>query len=93
MASGFDNPLARHTPRVVQASRDIKQWAREILHLGDQEAVFVNELTCTVPGCPPKETVVVVMSPGRPSRQGSVHKALVDVSRDDVSKAFAPPRR
>jgi len=99
MTSGFANPLARHTPAVVRVSRDIKQWTRDALDLGERDAVFVNELTCSVPGCPPKETIIVVMRAGRATGQVSIHKGLVDVNRQDivgalgaVSKHSEPPQ-
>jgi hypothetical protein len=88
MTSGFANPLARHTPAVVLASRDIKQWTRDALGLGETDAVFVNELACSVAGCPPKETIIVVMRAGRATGQVSIHKALVEVTPQDIDEAL-----
>jgi hypothetical protein len=88
MSANFSNPLARHTPAIVRSSRDIKQWTRDGLALGDADAVFVNELACSVAGCPPKETIIVVISAGRATRQVSIHKALVVVTRQDVEEAL-----
>ncbi|MBB3399344.1 MULTISPECIES: hypothetical protein [unclassified Rhizobium] len=90
MKSGFTNPLARQTPAIVGAARAIKQWSRDAFRLGDADAVFVNELACSVPGCPPKETVIVIMSAGRSTRQISVHKAMVDVTEQDIAEACTP---
>lgn len=49
-------------------TRAIKQWAREVLKLSDDDVVWVNESTCVDPGCPLVETTVSVHS-GQPERQ------------------------
>ncbi|KXF75162.1 hypothetical protein ATN84_21065 [Paramesorhizobium deserti] len=87
MSRPFVNPLARGTPAVISHARAIKKWTREALALPDDAVVSVNELACHVPGCPPKETVVLVMQGGR-TIQVSVHKALHDVTRDDIALTF-----
>ncbi|MCZ4093328.1 hypothetical protein [Sinorhizobium psoraleae] len=87
MNSGFSN-LARRTPAVVSRARAIKQWTREALMLCDDAVVSVNELACHLPGCPPKETVVLVMQGAR-TLQVSIHKAMQDLTEDDIAFAFA----
>ncbi len=88
MTTNFVNPLVRHTPAVIQATQNIKQWTREALSLPDEAVVSVNELACHVPGCPPKETVVLVMHMAR-TIQVSIHKAMQDVTGDDIAQAFS----
>ena len=61
MSRAFVNPLARGTAGVVDRARAIKQWTRDRLALPDEAVVSVNELACHLPGCLPKETVVLVM--------------------------------
>ena len=66
---------------------EIKQWAMEAFRLPADVSVMVTELRCSEPGCPPLETVIAILdTPGRP-RQFKIHKAVADVSRDDVVNA------
>lgn len=87
MSASFVNPLARTSPRLVAKARAIKDWTRVALNLAEDAVVSVNELTCHVPGCPPKETVVLVMQQGR-SIQISIHKAVFDLVEDDLKRAL-----
>ncbi|WP_411036043.1 hypothetical protein [Shinella sp. BYT-45] len=86
MSRAFVNPLARRAAGVVNKARTVKQWTRELLALPEDAVVSVNELVCHLPGCPPKETVVLVMHAGRIA-QASIHKAMADLTRDDVAHA------
>lgn len=88
MSAAFVNPLARNGIGAVNSARAIKQWTRELLDLPAETVVSVNELVCHVPGCPPKETVVLIMQ-GRKTDQVSVHKAILTVTREDLATAFA----
>lgn len=86
MTSAFVNPLQRRAPGVVEQARAIKQWARETLALTDDTVVSVNELACHLPGCPPRETVILVMNAVE-TVQASIHKALAEVNEADVAAA------
>ena len=86
MSSAFVNPLQRRTPGLVEQARAIKQWTRETLALTDDTVVSVNELACHLPGCPPRETVILVMSAAG-TMQASIHKALAEVDETDVAAA------
>ncbi|MXN52816.1 hypothetical protein GR158_17020 [Shinella sp. AETb1-6] len=88
MSRAYVNPLARRQPAVVASARAIKAWTREFLALGDDIVVSVNELSCALPDCPPKETVILVMFPGQPPIQASIHKVMPDVTHDDIAAAF-----
>jgi hypothetical protein len=83
------NPLARSGSAIVSQARLLKHWARELLCLGEDDIVSVNELSCALPDCPPKETVILILSASGKTRQLSIHKALVDVDRDDILQAIA----
>lgn len=67
-----------------EAIRYIKALARELMHAQDDDAVMVTELACTEPGCPPVETVIALLRAGAPPRQLKVHKAIPEVTREDV---------
>ncbi len=63
---------------------EIKAWAAEVFRLQDNATVFVTELRCSEPGCPPVETVIAILdTPGQP-RQHKVPKAIADVTFADV---------
>lgn len=89
MTARFANPLARGGASVVQSVRAIKCWTRKVLDLPDEAVVSVNEVACPVPGCPPRETIILVMQ-GSETHQASIHKAMAWVSQDDVRLAFNP---
>ncbi|MCD2174272.1 hypothetical protein [Rhizobium sp. C4] len=86
MNSGFVNPLKRRAPGLVDQARSIKQWTRESLSLTEDTVVSVNELACHVPGCPPQETVILVIRPSE-TVQASIHKAMADVAEADIQSA------
>jgi hypothetical protein len=86
LSTAFVNPLQRRTPGLVEQARTIKQWTRTCLDLAEDTAVSVNELACHLPGCPPKETVILVMNASK-TVQASIHKALMDVAEADVVAA------
>ena len=44
---------------------------------------MVTELACSEPGCPPVETVIALLAPGRQD-QVKIHKGLADVTSADV---------
>ncbi|NRP74605.1 hypothetical protein ILFOPFJJ_05527 [Ensifer psoraleae] len=88
MTGPFINPLARQAPGVVNSARTIKQWTRTILGLDDATIVSVNELVCSLPDCPPKETVILVMRPEKQTLQASIHKPMRAITFEDVSVAW-----
>lgn len=74
--------------RRAAAIRKLKSSARALFHADEDDAVVVNELTCTEPGCPPLETVIALLRAGSEPRQVKVHKAAVDVKEDDLRAAI-----
>lgn len=84
MSAAFVNPLQRRAPGLVEQARAIKQWTRSFLTLSEDAVVSVNELACHLPSCPPKETVILVMTAER-TVQASIHRALEDVTEADVA--------
>lgn len=86
MGASFVNPLARGSVGVVGKARNIKAWTREAFGLPDDAVVSVNELSCHVPGCPPKETVVLMMFADR-TVQVSIHKSMVEINKEDLVAA------
>ncbi|MBB4124445.1 hypothetical protein [Martelella radicis] len=89
MSNAFVNPLAPKKPSVIEAARRIKGWTRALLKIDDATVVSINELACHVPGCPPRETVILVMAGPTDTRQFSIHKAMADVTCEDVDAVVA----
>lgn len=89
MSEAFVNPLARNGHTVINSARAIKSWARKLLALPDDAVVSVSELACHVPGCPPRETVILVMQRTE-TVQASVHKPMKDATENDIAHAFSP---
>ena len=52
------NPFLKKTPEQLAALRQIKAWTQVRFSLGEEDVVSVAELACTLPGCPPVDTVV-----------------------------------
>jgi len=88
MTHSFANPLSRRSAGVLSRAREIKTWARELSNLPDDAVVSVSELACHVPGCPPKETVVLLMHSDQ-TIQVSLHKAIVEITQEDIATALS----
>lgn len=78
----------RNDARRSAAIRALKATARTLFDAGEDDAVVVNELQCTEPGCPPIETVVALLRAGSEPRQVKVHKPAVEVTEDDLRAAI-----
>ena len=76
--------IRRDDPGRAAAVRALREAAQALFGASDDDAVMVHELRCTEPGCPPLETVVALLRSGQPPRQVKVHKAVVDVTVDDL---------
>ena len=51
--------LPRKGPENQEALARVRQWTRERFALPADAAILVSEVACSMPGCPPSETVVV----------------------------------
>lgn len=78
----------RDDARRSAAIRALKATARTLFEAGEDDAVVVNELQCTEPGCPPIETIVALLRAGTEPRQVKVHKPAVEVNEEDLRAAI-----
>jgi hypothetical protein len=78
----------RNDEKRSAAIRNIKVAARLLFEADEDDAVVVNELRCTEPGCPPIETVVALLRAGSEPRQIRVYKPVAEVSEDDLREAI-----
>ena len=73
----------------IAAVRALKVMARTFFESGEDDAVVVNELRCTEPGCPPVETVVALLRAGNEPRQVKIHKPVTEVTEENLRSAIA----
>lgn len=70
-----------------EARKRVKQWTRDRFSLPDHATVFVSELACALPGCPPIETVVAFWTTPDTRHHFKIFKPVADIVEDDI-----PPR-
>jgi hypothetical protein len=70
------------------ATRALKAAVRNRFGLGEDDSVFVAEITCGETECPDVETVIAVFLDGQ-RREFKLHKPVSAISSDDLS-ALAP---
>jgi nitrate reductase delta subunit len=65
----------------------VSDWTRVRFRLAEDETIMVSEVNCTIPGCPPIETLVVFWTAaGR--HHFKIFKLLADVVEGDLPPAF-----
>jgi hypothetical protein len=89
--NSFVNPIKpRGGASYSEALPRIKAWTKAAIP--DAEAtISVNELACVEPGCPPRETVILVMWAEATVWKLCIHKSMIDVTKDDVLVAVQAP--
>jgi hypothetical protein len=89
--TAFVNPIKpRGGVGYGEALSRIKTWTRAALTEGEPQ-ISVNELACAEPGCPPRETVVLVMCSDSTVWKLRIHKGMTDVTHGDVLQAIRSP--
>ena len=82
--TGFVNPLKPRTGSgYADALARIREWTRDSIPPGDP-VISITELACVEPGCPPQETVILIMWTDAPAWKLRVHKRMPDVTFEDV---------
>lgn len=66
----------------------VKAWTRERFGLRGDAPVFVSEAACSLPGCPPLETVVGFWTDDTTRHHFKVFKPLNDVGNEDIPPAW-----
>ena len=72
----------------LEAIERVKEWTRERFRLARDAPVFVSEVTCALPGCPPLETVVGFWSDAATRHHFKVFKPVQDVANEDIPPAW-----
>ena len=78
------NPFLKKNPAHLAAIRQIKAWTQERFSLRETDVVSVVELACTLPGCPPLDTVVTFWTSPETRHHFRIFKAALDVVEEDL---------
>ncbi|KPQ31468.1 MAG: hypothetical protein HLUCCA11_23680 [Phormidesmis priestleyi Ana] len=65
--------------------QQLKAQVADLLQLDAETTISINQLQCKEPGCPPVETVIIILT--QPMQQYKIHKAIGDIRTADVIKA------
>jgi hypothetical protein len=78
----------RERPEQAAAVERIKAWTRERFRLSEDAAILVSEVSCSLPGCPPLETIVAFWSDKDTRHHFKVFKPLAEVVQDDLPPSW-----
>ena len=85
MTEGWKLGIARRKDGQREHGRRVRDMARERFRLAEDETLSVAEVECSLPGCPPIETVIVFWTQGGAQRHHyKVFKPLAEVTADDL---------
>jgi hypothetical protein len=76
------------SPAHQQALDRVRKWTRERFQLPPEATILVAELDCTVPGCPPIDTLVAFWTGDETRHQFKIFKPVQDVVPDDLPYAW-----
>jgi hypothetical protein len=71
-------------PEHIAALDRVREWTRERFRLPDAAAIMVTEVTCSLPGCPPLETVVAFWTGNDTRHYFKLFKPATEVVADDL---------
>ena len=74
-------------PERLRIIERVGEWTRERFKLPEEATVFVSEITCSLPGCPPLETVVAFWI-AEQRYQFKLFKPVAEVVVDDLPFAW-----
>jgi hypothetical protein len=79
--------LMKKRPGHAAALDRVRGWTRARFALTADDTIMVSQVSCTLPGCPPLETIVVFWTAaGR--HHFKIFKPITDVAEDDLPPAF-----
>ena len=76
-------PLKRRAEDVAAIDR-VREMTRAGLKLAADTAIMVSEVSCALPGCPPRHTVVAFWTGNATRHQFKVFKPVAEVVEDDL---------
>lgn len=78
----------KKSPQHLAAATQVKEWTRDRFSLPEDATILVTELNCTVPGCPPLETVVAFWSDHKTRHDFKIFKPIEEIVLDDLPPAW-----
>jgi hypothetical protein len=75
-------------PDHMAALDRVRAWTRERFTLAEDAAILVSEVSCALPGCPPRETVVAFWTEDEQRHQFKLFKPVAEVVVDDLPPAW-----
>ena len=81
----------KKSPKYIHALNRVEAWTRTRFKLAPEEAVLVAELACTLPGCPPLETVIAFWTADKTRHHFKIFKRADEVLSDDLPYAWMKP--
>lgn len=74
----------KKSPEHLQALDRVKEWTRGRFKLSQESAILVSEIACSLPGCPPQETVVAFWTADETRHRFKLFKPVEEVVNDDL---------
>jgi hypothetical protein len=74
----------KKSAETLRALDQVKEWTRERFKLRAEDVILVSEIACSVPGCPPLETVVAFWPADGKRRHFKIFKTAQEVVNDDL---------
>jgi hypothetical protein len=78
----------RKSPDHLKALDLVAAWTRARFNLAQDTAILVSEVACSLPGCPPLETVVAFWTEGNKRHHFKLFKPVVQVIEDDLPPSW-----
>ncbi len=88
MAGSLKLGSFKMAPEHLQALHRVKEWTRERFSLPEDAAILVSEVSCTIPGCPPLETVVAFWPDHKTRHDFKIFKRAEEIVQDDLPPAW-----
>src|SRR5262249_44669854 len=81
-------PALNRDPAHAAAIERVRAWTRQRFRLAEETAVLVAQVSCSLPGCPPLETVVAFWTGDVARHQFKLFKPVTAVVPDDLPPAW-----
>jgi hypothetical protein len=78
----------RKSPEHQQALDRVKSWTRQRFGLAEDATIFVAEIVCAAPGCPPLETIVAFWTDPDKRHHLKIFKPVAEVVESDLPPAW-----
>jgi hypothetical protein len=88
MAGSLKLGTLKKSAQHLEAADQVKEWTRERFSLAPDAAILVTELNCTIPGCPPLETVIAFWSDHKTRHDFKIFKKIEEIIEDDLPPAW-----